>query len=134
MGTNDPNLLDNNVTTDIDRVERLFVGDDSTSVGTLFTNNQQTPTKQHSTNSTRSHSTTMTMEDVERNMNALSSDMAYIKTMMQRLVSNQATNEEAYRENNNDMMGEAPMEITTDNQYNKRKAGDSDIGSTCNSK
>jgi hypothetical protein len=81
---------------EIDRVERLFMGDDSTSVGTLFTNNQSTPTRHNSNFSTRSTSTTMTMEDVERNMNTLSSDMAFIKTMMQKLVKAQT---EDFQEN-----------------------------------
>jgi hypothetical protein len=72
---------------EIDSVERLFIGDDSTSVGTLFTNNQSTPTRHNSNASTRNTSTTMTMEDVERNMHMLSSDMAVIKSMMQKLVN-----------------------------------------------
>jgi hypothetical protein len=75
-------LVSNNNTTGIEaneeeRVERLFTGEDSTSIGTLFTNDQkndnvaQRHTANHSSNlstNNRSVSTSLTSEEVEKKM------------------------------------------------------------------
>jgi hypothetical protein len=129
MGTNCVDTTNQTSTTEIDRVERLFTGDDSTSVGTLFTNNQSNPTKQTSTVSMKSSCTTMTMEDVERNMNALTSDMAYIKTMMQHLVNNKTMDVQVPQQTIH-----APLqhiELTIGNNMDIETAGGQQLGPTC---
>jgi hypothetical protein len=98
LPTTQPHDID---TREISRVERLFTGEDSTSVGTLFTQEYQltktssqskqiiTPTN-NSISATKSvSSTTTTIEDVERQMTAMSSEMETIKTMLTAVLKQQ---------------------------------------------
>jgi hypothetical protein len=131
MGTNYVDTTSQTSTTEIDHVERIFTGDDSTSVGTLFTNNQRTPTKQTSTVSMKSIKTTMTMEDVEHKMNALKSDMAYIKTMMQHLVNNKTIDLQAPQQTIHPTVQHENMELTIGSNMDIGTAGGSQQGLTC---
>jgi hypothetical protein len=118
------------------RVERLFTGEDSTSIGTLFTNNQKNDnvTQQYSanhssnmSNNNRSVSTSLTSEEVEKKMGEFSQELSEIKNLMHQLLQKQpheGLNSTAENHNN--------MEVDT-NQL-KRSAGDSWNESTCNNK
>jgi hypothetical protein len=79
-------------TKDIDRVERLFTGDDVTSVGSLFTQDSNTKQAEQVQNEASQHSittpmrsvcTTLTKEDVEKELLSMSSEIATIKDMLQ---------------------------------------------------
>jgi hypothetical protein len=105
---NSPNELE---IKEISRVERLFTGEDSTSVGTLFTHDQQTPQnilritpKPSSTitpsSVTRSVSTTLTIEDVEREMSNMSSELATIKTLITAVLEQQSKTNQTNEANN----------------------------------
>jgi hypothetical protein len=87
-------------TTEISRVERLFTGEDSTSVGTLFTNeHQQTKTTvqpnqlithgNNQSSATKSISTTMTAEEVEQKITIMSTELETIKTMLREVLQQQ---------------------------------------------
>jgi hypothetical protein len=115
---------------DIERVERLFVGEDSTSVGSLFTQaagtTPQIETPTHTiitpnniSTSTKSVGTTLTIEDVDRRMNLMTNELTQIKDMLQQLTQNSTPT------------GHQPMEIVTDS-HNKRKAGDADAATCSN--
>ena len=81
-----------------ERVQQLFLGDDNTSVGTLFTNVQNdvslcgtqytnrpiTP----STNTIRSQGTTLTIEEVDTKLNTLTSDMQKLHQLIYSLLEN----------------------------------------------
>jgi hypothetical protein len=88
----------NSSTVEIDRVERLFTGDDSTSVGTLFTNNQNiNPTEKqdnitsHETSATKSGFTSNLTSDADSNMARISNELVTVKIMMQQILNNQTT-------------------------------------------
>jgi hypothetical protein len=89
------------ISPEIERVERLFAGDESTSVGTLLTqevnhNSKKGAEHKHATlpaqNSSvhaRSVSTTLTSEEAEKKMNIMSSDIASLKAMIQEMMKQQ---------------------------------------------
>jgi hypothetical protein len=117
--------------TEIQRVERLFVGEDSASIGTLFTNDpnqhhtQSNPSYSHNQSSqTRSVSTTITMEDVEKKLNGFSSELDEIKNMMKTIIQNttQANNTEATLTNLQVNTNPSLMITEDENTINKRKA------------
>jgi hypothetical protein len=98
MGVHNDNRAINSSTIEIDRVERLFTGDDSTSVGTLFTNNQKpssndkqngTMTRNNSTY-TKSGSTSILTGNSDSNIERISNEIITVKTMMQQILDNQA--------------------------------------------
>ena len=84
-----------------ERVQQLFLGDDNTSIGTMFTNIQQdvslcetqypnrpiTP----STNTVRSQGTTLTIEEVDNKLNNLTSDMQKLHQLIYTLIDNRST-------------------------------------------
>jgi hypothetical protein len=97
----------------ISRVERLFTGEDSTSVGTLFTEENQrenliTCDKASALNgetndipnvttrtigsTTKSVTTSITIEELDQNMTKLSNEMAEIKSLLKNMVNNKTNN------------------------------------------
>jgi hypothetical protein len=90
-----PNIT---INAEVERVERLFSGDDDTSIGTLFTTNQTSNTFQkgsgkdtRSTSSpnTKSGTTTLTNEQLEQNMKTFSTELAELKILMTKMITNQ---------------------------------------------
>jgi hypothetical protein len=95
VSNEDVDIKSSNV--EMDRVERLFTGDDSTSVGTLFTANHRTigPEKQDISNNnnstnTKSGSTSQLTSHSDININRISNEIISVKTMMQQILDNQA--------------------------------------------
>ena len=87
------------ITKDHEKVQQLFLGDDNTSVGTLFTtvqndlntsssiynHNNITP----STTTARSQGTTLTIEEVDHKLNTLSTDMQKLHQLIHSLLNTQ---------------------------------------------
>jgi hypothetical protein len=114
---------------DIERVERLFVGEDSTSVGSIFTQNvgtniqtnnlnQTIITPNNTSTTTRSVCTTLTIEDVDKRMTVMSTELAQIKSMLHEL-------------SNQNRPIDQPQQMEEDQETGqKRKAGEQS-DSTC---
>jgi hypothetical protein len=87
-----------------EKVQQLFLGDDNTSVGTLFTtiqNNAQSDnmttynrTITPSTTTTRSQGTTLTIEEVDSKLNSLSSDMQKLHSLIYSLIDSREPNKD----------------------------------------
>ena len=82
-----------------ERVQRLFSGEEHSSVGTLFTKDQNkdmhTPTFNRGmtpSTTTRSQTTSLTIEEVDIKLNILSNDMKTIHNLLQTLLATQAIN------------------------------------------
>jgi hypothetical protein len=99
-GTTNARLIADHDTREITRVERLFTGEDSTSVGTLFTHenpstkatiqiNQTTMQTHNISSAAKSVSTSMTTEEVERKILTMSTELETIKTMISAVLQNQ---------------------------------------------
>jgi hypothetical protein len=109
---------------EIGRVERLFSGEDATSVGSLFTQAQninqskdvESTLKAQSNNismSNKSVSTTLTIEEVDKRMTTMTSELEQIKQMLQKL-----TGESTEQNQTQNMVIDEPT-------GQKRKAGES---------
>jgi hypothetical protein len=102
------NMLDNieqnnyvihTLTPNNERVQRLFSGDEATSVGSLFTTHEgknSTSTTHRSTtsytNTLRSQSTTLTLEEVDSKLNTLSKDMQNLQNLIHTFINHQNNN------------------------------------------
>jgi hypothetical protein len=96
-----------------EKVQKLFLGDDNTSVGTLFTTAQNesmistTNTFQRqitpSTTTARSQGTTLTIEEVDNKLTLLSSDMQKIHQLLSSLLKGNNINEMDISQDNNNI-------------------------------
>ena len=105
-----------------EKVQQLFLGDDNTSVGTLFTNvnndsilggNQQRQIITPSSNTVRSQGTTLTIEEVDNKLNSLTSDMQKLHQLIYTLIDNHNTSTTPIttKTNTSQVAGD-PMEAT----------------------
>jgi hypothetical protein len=86
MAPQNDDTRNNTSTVEIDRVERLFTGDDTTSVGTLFTNNQNihlgenhNKTSSHEISVTKSVLTSNLTSNADSNMARISDELLTVK-------------------------------------------------------
>ena len=121
---------------EINKVQRLFSGDDNTSIGTFFTNNEQyqTPTTNGpltvtTSDITQTHTSSITNvnTETENRMNIFSEELQSIKQLLNLMIAqNTKGTSNITTDNGNDLMlVEYEKNIAT-----KRKAGDSEE-STC---
>ena len=109
-----------------EKVQKLFLGDDNTSVGTLFTTaqNESLISTNHtfqrqitpSTTTARSQGTTLTIEEVDSKLTLLSSDMQKIHQLLYSLLNAKSNNE---------------MDISKDNTNPIPKVTGEQTNSTC---
>jgi hypothetical protein len=107
-----------------ERVQQLFLGDDNTSVGTLFTNAQNDVSlcgTQYtnspippSTNTIRSQGTTLTIEEVDTKLNTLTSDMQKLHQLIYSLLENRFDINN--QSNNNNHTSKAAEDQMSDNR------------------
>jgi hypothetical protein len=100
--------------TDIQRVERLVTGEDNTSIGTIVTT--KPPTNNDAMTSTKSVSTTVTIEELDQNMSKLSAEVAELKDLLIAMIKSKEPTVEG---------GTQEMEVTETDTNNKRKADES---------
>ena len=121
---------------EINKVQRLFSGDDNTSIGTFFTNNEQyqTPTTNGpltvtTSDITQTHTSSITNvnTETENRMNNFSEELQSIKQLLNLMIAQntQGTSNTTNDKGNDQMLVEYEKNIAT-----KRKAGDSEE-STC---
>jgi hypothetical protein len=140
------------------KVQRLFAGEETDSIGSLFSHNttvtgykgpnlptnyeqdtetkinipgtQSNQTQQNNVNnassSSKSVGTTITIEELDQNVNKLSQAVDDIKVMLQHILSSTCT------VNNNNTTLEENMEVMEEDRINKRKAGVPELVDTCN--
>jgi hypothetical protein len=105
---------------DIDRVERLFVGEENTSVGSLFTQQMAVADNDGTANNTintpalnsqsnKSVCTTITVEEMDKRMNIMSSELSQIKDMLQELTGKPRKNNNIQ---NSQLQAGEPMDST----------------------
>ena len=84
-----------------EKAQKLFLGDDNTSIGTLFTSAPQETAHNSdnyhkqitpSTTTARSYGTTLTIEEVDTKLNILSSDMQKIHQLLYTLLNTKTPN------------------------------------------
>jgi hypothetical protein len=120
---------------EINRVQRLFTGDDSTSIGTFYTNIDQNNSKINepltvtTSDITQTHTSSLTQvnTETETRLNNFSEELQSIKQLLQMMMEQkQKSTEEGTNTNTNEA-----MQVEYDkNSATKRKAGDSEE-STC---
>jgi hypothetical protein len=109
-----------------EKAQKLFLGDDNTSIGTLFTSappeTTHTSDNYHkqitpSTTTARSFGTTLTIEEVDSKLNTLSSDMQKIHQLLSSLLNTKTSNND--------------METSNDQPITPRKVTGETRLSTC---
>jgi hypothetical protein len=119
-------------TGEIERVERLFTGDEGTSVGSLFTQDanpkqaiklREDNVLQNITTPTRSVCTTLTIEEVDQKLNNMSTEIATIKDMIKALAENKIPQT---------VSQDQAEEMLVDHEINKKQAGETNTSPCSN--
>ena len=121
----------NNTDPEIHKVQRLFSGDDNTSIGTFYTNTEQNPHRPSelltvtTTDITQTHTSSLSNvnTDTENRLNTFSNELQSIKQMLSLvLAQSTGTNQNLHKENET-----LAMQVEFEkNAATKRKAGDSE--------